>query len=64
MSDIEKLHQKLMTMPLNELLSVCAVAIENKIDESRTDILLMILETRLQKRRMLKRLGIEDDVQK
>ncbi|WP_448510940.1 hypothetical protein [Immundisolibacter sp.] len=61
MSDVEKLHYKLMTCPLNELLSACALAVESKMDESGVDFLFIILETRLQKRRMLKKMGIKDD---
>jgi hypothetical protein len=61
MSDVEKLHYKLMTCPLNELLSACAIAIESKMDESRTDFLFIILETRLAKNRMMKKMGIKDD---
>ena len=61
MSDIEKLHDKLMKCPLSDLLSACAQAEASNMDEKRSDILFMILETRLQKRRMLKRLGMKDD---
>lgn len=61
MSDVEKLHYKLMTCPLNELLSACAMAVENKMDESRADFLFIILETRLAKNRMMKKMGIKND---
>ena len=60
MSDVEKLHNKLMTCPLNELLSACALAVETKMDEQRADFLFIILETRLVKRRMLIKMGIKD----
>lgn len=59
MSEAEKLFKKLETMPLNNLLNLCALAIDEKMEAKRLDTILMLLETRLQKYRMLKRLGMK-----
>lgn len=59
MNSADQLFKKIETMPLEKLLTLCALAIEEKMEKKRTEALLLMLETRLQKYRMLSQLGIK-----
>lgn len=59
MSEAEKLFEKLEKMPIEKILSLCALAIEEKMEERRLDIILLLTESRLTKYRTLKRLGMK-----
>lgn len=61
MSKVEQVHKQLMTIPLEHVLRLCAQAIEEKMDEKRIEFLLITLETRLQKERMIKTLGLKPE---
>lgn len=58
MSKVQNIYDKLMSMKVSELLQTASLAIENKMDEERLNIILTALETRLQKRRMLVKMGM------
>jgi hypothetical protein len=59
MSEVEKLANKIQTMPLQELFKLCALGIEEKLEPRRLDMILMIAETRLMEYRMKIKLGIK-----
>lgn len=61
MNAVEKLFDKLMKIPLNELLTACAMAVEEKMEQKRADVLFIALESRLQKRRLMIKMGWEDE---
>lgn len=61
MSEADQLFDKIQKMPLNELLWLCAKMLEEKMNETKIDVVFQILEMRLQKRRMCNQLGIKDD---
>jgi len=59
MSETDELFKKLETMPLEKLLQLCSLSIEEKLDEKRLDTILYLLEVRLQRNRLAKRLGLK-----
>lgn len=61
MNNADKLFEKLQTMPLSDLLILCSKMLIEKMDKKKIDTVFMILETRLQKKRMCEQLGIKDD---
>jgi|LakMenE01Jun11ns_1017448.scaffolds.fasta_scaffold9671087_3 hypothetical protein len=61
MSDVDKLFDKIMKMPLKDLFNLCSLAIESETDEKRIETLLLIAETRIQKYRTLIRLGMKPE---
>jgi hypothetical protein len=60
MTQVQKIFDKLMQMPLNDLLMACSMALESGMDSKRIDIPFLALEARLQKRRMLIKLGLDE----
>jgi hypothetical protein len=54
MSEADKLFDQLQKMPLQNLLALCSNAIDTKLEQKRLDTILLLLETRLQKYRMLR----------
>ena len=61
MSKANEVFDKVMKLPLRDLLILCSTAIDSKMDEQRLDALLLALETRLQKRRIISSLNIKTD---
>ena len=60
MSESDKLFNKLETMPLGDLMIICGEAINMKMEKKRLDVILLLLETRLQKKRMRESVGLKD----
>jgi len=60
MSEADKLFEKLQTMPIGDLLIICGEAVNMKMEKKRLDVILLLLETRLQKKRMCEQLGIKE----
>ena len=60
MSEVNDLFNKLENMPLDKLLSLCSLAITEKMEQRRLDMLLMLAETKLQKYRMMNKLGLKE----
>lgn len=60
MNKVDELSEKIKKMPLEDLLRMAATALEEKMTDSRIDFILIHLDMALQKRRMLKQLGIEE----
>lgn len=58
MSEAQTLFDKLEKMPLEKLMNLCALAIEQKLEEKRLDMLLLMLETKLTKYRTMIALGM------
>ena len=56
MSNVDDVFNKIMAMPIKNLLVLCATAIETEMKEKQIDALLMALEVKLQKRRIEKNL--------
>jgi hypothetical protein len=61
MSNANDLFNKLDNMPLDKLLNLCALAIEEKMEQKRLDMLLMLAETKLAKYRLISRLGMKHE---
>jgi len=62
MSEAQKVFEKIERLSLPDLLTLCATAIESKMEEKRLSAILMLLETKLQSRRMMIRLNIKSDL--
>ena len=60
MSKADELFEEIQKLPLHELLTLCALALETNMDKDRSDVLLKILEMRLEKRRTLESLGMSE----
>lgn len=60
MNKADEVFNKIMNLPMPELLKLCASALEEKMEAKRLDTLLMILEMRLSKQRMLNKLGVSN----
>lgn len=60
MNKVDELSEKIKKMPLEDLLRMAAAAIEEKMSDSRIDFILIHLDMALQKRRMLKQLGMTE----
>lgn len=60
MNNADKLFDKLHKMPIGDLLILCGEAVNMKMDKKKLDAILLLLETRLQKKRMCDQLGIKD----
>lgn len=60
MSTADQIFEKVMKLSLNDLLILCSTAIETEMDKKRFDFLLLVLETRLKKRRVMDQMGIEN----
>lgn len=60
MSDVDNLFNKLESLPLSKLLSLCSLAIEEKMEEKRLEMLLMLAQSKLEKYRLMKRLGLKE----
>lgn len=58
MSEVQTLFDKLEKMPLEKLMNLCALSIEQKLEEKRLDMLLLMLETKLTKYRTMIALGM------
>lgn len=61
MSNVNELFKKLERMPLEELLNLCAIAIQEKMPDYKLDTILLLLETRLQKYRIMKQLRVKNE---
>lgn len=61
MSNVEDVANKIDKMPLADHLKLAALALESKMDDKRTEIILMLLDIKLQQYRMCKRLGLETE---
>lgn len=61
MSELSDLFNKLENMKLKDLLNLCSLAIEEKMEQRRLDMLLMLAETKLQKYRLAVRLGMKPE---
>lgn len=61
MSRANEVFDKVMNLPLRDLLILCSTAIDSKMEEKRLDALLLALETRLQKRRIMASFNIKSD---
>lgn len=61
MSDAQKLFDEIDAMPLNDLLKLCALAIEEKMETKRLNMLLLLAETKLNKYTTLVRLGMKPE---
>ena len=61
MSETQSLFDKLEKMPLQELLKLCALAIDENMEEKRLDMLMLLAESRLTKYRTLRRLGLNNE---
>ncbi len=59
-NETEDLFNKIESMPMPDLLRLCAMSLDKKMDDKRVDALFMILEMRLQKARLLIRLGMKE----
>lgn len=59
MSNVEEVANKIEKMPLADHLKLAALALETKMDDKRTEIILMLLDIKLQQYRLCKRLNIE-----
>lgn len=57
----EKVFDKIMKLSLSDLLKLCAVMLDDKVDIKRTDTVLRILELKLQKRRFINQLGLNGE---
>lgn len=62
MSKAQSVFEKIEALPLENLLRLCATAIETKLEQKRLDAILLFLETKLQSRRMLIQLNIKGDL--
>lgn len=60
MNKVEVIFNQIESLKLNELLMLCAGAIEKELKQEVIDSLLMHLEMRIQKRRMMRSLGIKE----
>lgn len=60
MNKVDELSEKIKKMPLEDLLRMAAAALEEKMSDSRIDFILIHLDMALQKRRMLKQLGMTE----
>ncbi len=60
MNNAEMLFEKLQSLPIGDLLIIGGEAVNMKMDKKKLDMLLLMIETRLQKKRMCDQLGIED----
>lgn len=58
-NETKKLFDKLESMPLGKLLSLCGLAIEENMEEKRLEMLLLLAETKITKYRMMNRLGLK-----
>lgn len=61
MSAVDELFKRLEKLELSQLLMVCAQGIESKLEQKRLDAILLLLETRLQKRRMMNSFGMSEE---
>ena len=61
MSKADEVFDKVMKLPLRDLLILCSTAIDSKMDDKRLNALLLALETRLVKRRIMESLNIKTD---
>ncbi len=60
MNQSEKLFEKIISLPLKDLLILCANSLEMEgMEEKKIDVLFLILETRLQKRSLMKSAGLK-----
>ena len=60
MSKADDIFKTLENLKISELLVLCANAYETNLDKMRLDALLLLLETKLQKRRLCEQLGIKE----
>lgn len=60
MNKVDELSEKIKKMPLEDLLRMAATALEEKMSDSRIDFILIHVDMALQKRRMLKQLGMTE----
>lgn len=61
MSEAQTLFDKLEKMPIDKLMNLCALSIEQKLEQKRLNMLLLMLETKLTKYRTLTALGIKPE---
>ena len=61
MSNVQTLFDKLEKMPLDKLMNLCALSIEQKLEQKRLDMLLLMLETKLTKYRTMVALGMKPE---
>ena len=59
MSNVEEVANKIEKMPLADHLKLAALALETKMDDKRTEIILMLLDIKLQQYRLCKKLNIK-----
>lgn len=60
MSNAEELFLKLESMPLQDLMRLCALMIDEKMEKRRMETVFLLLETRLQKYRIISTLGMQE----
>lgn len=60
MSNADELFKQLESMPIGDLMIICGEAVNMKMEKKRLDVILLLLETRLQKKRMCEQLGIKE----
>lgn len=60
MNKVDELSKKIKKMPLEDLLRMAATALEEKMSDSHIDFILIHVDMALQKRRMLKQLGMTE----
>lgn len=61
MSDVDVVANKIENMPLVDHLRLAALALETKMDDKRTEIILMLLDMKMQKYSLCKRLGVKTE---
>lgn len=61
MSKADELFEKIIKLPLKDLLILCGNSLDSDIGEERISVLFKILEMRLQKRRIAKHIGLEGE---
>lgn len=61
MSSVEEISEKIKKMSLSDLLRMTASAIDSKMDEKRLDFIIVHLEMALQKRKLIKQFGLNDE---
>lgn len=61
MSKAEEIFNKVNAMPLKDLMILCSNAIDMKMEKTRLDALLLILETKLRLRRIADLRGLKDE---
>lgn len=61
MSSVEEISEKIKKMSLSDLLKMTATAIDTGMDEKRLDFIIVHLEMALQKRKLIKQFGLNDE---